>query len=60
MFRPKGSMCINCKNVLHCDVKKLDFSKMPILVEDDGDGWTVVKCTSFEKNDIKNIIILII
>lgn len=53
MFRPKGSMCINCKNILISDAKKLDFSKMLILVYDDGDGWIVVKCTSFEKNNIK-------
>ena len=54
MFRPKGSMCINCKKILTCDVKMLDFSKMPILEKDDGDGWTVVKCTSFEKKDKQN------
>ncbi len=54
MFRPKGSMCMNCKKALTCDVKRLDFSKMPILEKDDGEGWTVVKCISFEKKDNQN------
>ena len=48
-------MCINCKKVLNCDVKMLDFSKMPILEKDDGEGWTVVKCTTYEhKNKNKS------
>ena len=47
MFRPKGSMCIACKNSKSNKCYLLDFSKMKILIKNDGDGYAVVKCTSY-------------
>lgn len=54
MFRPKGSMCIACENSKSNKCYLLDFSKMKILIKNDGDGYAVVKCTSYVSKLKKN------
>lgn len=51
IYHPKGSMCINCQNIMrHCEF--LYFDAMPVILEkytEDGlrDSFFAVKCTEF-------------
>lgn len=48
-YRPKGSMCAECKNV-NADCSKIPFNEMPVIGKDK-DGCLVVKCDAYRKKE---------
>ena len=51
LYRPSGTMCINCRHVDR-DCSHLDFEKMPIIARDMHKSVVVtqvVKCSEFER-----------